>query len=156
MQTVQTHATSVANIGVRLGIAVLLTATTGCASGRLLAESHMLNVGSGTAAQVFVLRKSQIPGAAVTVPLEIDGTTVAELGSGEYAQLPIAPGPHIVSIAISGREQTERLRAEPGGRYFFQFHFEVMTTNSNDVLRRLDSSEGEREITSGKYSRLSE
>jgi len=142
-----------------LGIALLLCslAASACASGRLLAAPRSADAGRGSAsAQVFVLRVSQVTGAAITVPVEIDGTQVAELGTGDYLQFEVEPGPHVVVVGFEGREESQRVVASAGGRYFFEFHFEILSTEGHDFLRPLDANEGERAIASGKYSKLTE
>src|SRR5262249_4857819 len=129
----------------------------GC-SGHVIATPPLSRDATSAPGHLVVLRESQVPGAAVTVPVAVDGTAAAELGSGEYVDFQLAAGPHLLAGRFLGNEQTERFRIEPGATQYFKFHFSL-SGNANDrsasVLEKLSTTDGDREVASGRYKHLS-
>ena len=137
-------------------IVVCMVALGAANCGSVVAQSRRLAPPGSETAELVVFRKSQIAGSAVTVPVEIDGKTVANIGSGDYVAFDVATGQRFLAVGFSGRVQLVRLQVEAGKSYYFQFHFDMMNRASDDIdiLERLSDEQGRREIASGDYDAL--
>lgn len=66
----------------------------GCLSGCVSGQAHHDQLGVG--AEIALIRLDTLHGAAISAPIFIDGTLVAEFGKCEWMAVQVAPGRHVV------------------------------------------------------------
>jgi hypothetical protein len=131
-----------------------------CAIGgknEFVGDPKLLAPGREGTTQVTVLRESQLAGGGVRLSLELDGTLIARLGSGDYVQIYIPAGEHFLLMDHNhdGRRQLQRFEAKPGEPVYFRFEIFTWDLNCQWHFDRLTPEEGRKAVDSGHYDSIS-
>jgi hypothetical protein len=114
----------IAAIYARTTATLLLCALTltGCVStGRL--SGVLPAVEPATAAEVVVVREWRYLGGGSNLMVTLNHEPVFGLGTDQHVVFQVPPGEHVIGIMAKGpftNEETTRLTAEPGKRYYYR------------------------------------
>lgn len=93
------------------------------------------------AAQVYVIRSSELFGWGLTVGVTLNGAVIAHLRSGEYIRFLVPSGLHRIGIG----ESVVVAALEKGRNYYFLIS--VDDTPSGFEIERIDTARGEEWLT---------
>ena len=71
-------------------------------------------------ANIYVTREDRFTGSAVLFQLIVDQKVVGGLAPGTYHLIPVAPGPHTISVTTAENQSMQQLDAVAGQSYFFE------------------------------------
>jgi hypothetical protein len=123
-----------------------------------IADRSLLEPGLDRTSQVTVVRVSQFAGGGVRLRLELDGTDIARLGSGDYVQFYVSPGEHFLLMDTDGHinRQLQRFDAKANEPVYFKFEIFVWDGARQWHFDRLTVDEGKKELASGDYDSIVE
>jgi hypothetical protein len=90
-----------------------LVAAAGCARGRT--DQFPPPLDPSQSAEVVVMRNNNTYGSAGTVPVVLDGFTIAHLWTGQHVRFRVPPGTHAVGVA----EAPLSVHFDVGRSYYF-------------------------------------
>ncbi len=132
--------------------ALLLFGAASCgASARFVGSPELLDASRQGAASVTVMRVSQFAGGGVSLPVELDGTVIAHLGTGDCVRFYLPAGEHFVLMGKGTRSQLQKFEASPGESLYFKFEVFTWDTDRQWHFDRLSKEEGAKEFESGDY-----
>lgn len=121
-------------------VAAALIAAVGCSRGRTSRFPPPLD--PAQSAEVVVLRNKNAYGSAGTVPIVLDGVTIAHLWTGQHVRFRVTPGTHSVGV----RESPLSLQFDTGRSYYFlitptaAMRFETERIEETAAVERLRAS----------------
>jgi hypothetical protein len=129
---------------VALGALAVVVLASGCASVNMApaeadnaAKTYAVKPGMGN---IYVYR-NEILGAAITLPVELDGKAVGATASKTYLLLPVAPGKHTLgSKGESG--STLELDVATGRNYFVWQEVKMGMLSGGSALHLVDEAKG--------------
>jgi hypothetical protein len=129
---------------VALGALAVVVLASGCASVNMApaeadnaAKTYAVKPGMGN---IYVYR-NEILGAAITLPVELDGKAVGATASKTYLLLPVAPGKHTLgSKGESG--STLELDVAAGRNYFVWQEVKMGMLSGGSALHLVDEAKG--------------
>jgi hypothetical protein len=104
-------------------IGLVLMCCAGCAVDvqHGLTNDYLQTLDTSNEPNLLIIREIQFVGGGVLMQVLIDSTAIAGLASGEYVQLYLAPGQHIISARIyTGRTTYLPILMSPTGKKFYE------------------------------------
>jgi hypothetical protein len=137
-------------LAITLGVSVCA-----CRTGAVLKSAATLAPAGKEVGRLVIIREAQTAGSAVVIPVTVDGRPVARLAAGEYVDLPIAVGRHVVAFGPSGtpHERWQRFIVAPASTTYFMYGF-AFGGPSPAYLRELPAAVAGTELERGDYNAL--
>jgi hypothetical protein len=111
-----------------------------CAHGKT-ADFPLAVVEPAEAAQVYVIRSSELFGWGLSVEATLNGAAIARLRTGEHIRFMVPAGLYQIGIGASGMS----VALEKGRNYYFLIS--VSDTPSGFEIERIDAGRGEEWLT---------
>jgi hypothetical protein len=127
------------------GLALLAAIlASGCASVQMASPEQDAAAKSFTVkpgmANIYVYRNETF-GAALKMPVALDGKLVGDTASKTYLLLPVAPGPHTV-LSKTENDSTVQINAEAGRNYFVWQEVKMGMFAARSQLQLVDEATG--------------
>ncbi|MES2069592.1 MAG: DUF2846 domain-containing protein [Pseudomonadota bacterium] len=103
-----------------------------------------------TRAQLYVYRNESL-GAAIKMPLELDGTAIAETAAHTYAVIALKPGRHALVSQASHLD----LNVKPGQNYYVWQEVKMGFLSGSPKLQLVDEAAGKAGVAESKLLQLS-
>lgn len=127
-----------------MGMMLAAATLSGCASVPMATSQQDTQAKSFTVSQdkakIYVYRNETL-GAALKMPVTLNGKAVGDTGPKTYYMLEVAPGSH--ELTSQGNESTLRIDAEPGKNYFVWQEVKMGLMSGGSKLQLVDEAKGQ-------------
>jgi hypothetical protein len=91
---------------------------------------------------VVYIYRDEILGAAIKLPVTVDGVVVGETGPKSFLQLALPPGPHTIT-SMGEKNSSLSLDTQPGQTYYVWQEVKVGMWAARSMLHKVDTSKGQ-------------